>query len=162
MHRAVRTGEADVAVFTGGRSARRLVGAEFICETPCSIYGTVRFARLAVKNPAASASLPFILPLEGTGMERWMLATLKKAGVAPQNVIARSQFADVIGDMVMHGRGVSVLFDEHMAPHVRAGRVQQVGPNIEGGSRVLVIGPRARCRAAGTFMDFLRQVLKGE
>src|SRR5262249_17893145 len=44
MHRAVRTGEADVAVFTGGRATRRLVGAELICEIPCSIYGTARFA----------------------------------------------------------------------------------------------------------------------
>src|SRR6185503_17991474 len=71
MHLAVRTGEADLAVFTGARAARRLAGAELIGETPCSIYGISRFARLAARGSEAVASLPFILPLEGTGMERW-------------------------------------------------------------------------------------------
>jgi DNA-binding transcriptional LysR family regulator len=162
MHYAVRTGEADVAVFTGGRSARRLAGAEFLCETPCSIYGIARYARLVAKDATSLDSLPFILPPESSGMERWMLAALKKAGVIPRNVIARSQFADVIGDMLIRGKGVSVLFDEHMAPHARAGRVQRLGPAIESGSRVLVLGPKARGRAAADFMEFLRQALKDE
>src|SRR6185503_17089734 len=60
-----------LAVFTGARAARRLAGAELIGETPCSIYGIARFARLAARGSEAVASLPFILPLEGTGMERW-------------------------------------------------------------------------------------------
>ncbi|HVQ13186.1 MAG TPA: LysR family transcriptional regulator, partial [Vicinamibacterales bacterium] len=115
LHHAVRTDEADVAVFTGVRSARRVAGAELICETPCSIYGTARFIRLAVQDPAKIDSLPFVLPPEDTQMERWVLGALKNAGISPRNVIARSQFADVIADMVVHGRGISVLFDEHMA-----------------------------------------------
>jgi DNA-binding transcriptional LysR family regulator len=156
MRLAVRSGEADVAVFTAARSARRLAGAELVCETPCSLYGNVRFARLAAKAPQRIASLPFILPPEATEAERWMLATLKKAGIEPQSVIARSQFADVIADMVIDGRGIAILFDEHMAPHVRAGRVQRLGPTIDSASRVIVSGPKARGRAAAPFMDFLR------
>lgn len=159
MHVAVRNDDADVAIFTSTRAARRLAWAECLCETPCSIYGTARFARLAAKGPTAIASLPFILPPEDTYLERWMLAILKKAGVAPRNVIARSQFTDVTAGMVMNGKGVSVLFDEHMAPHVRAGRAQPLGVAVGSGSRVLVLGPKARSRAAAGFIDFLRRAL---
>jgi len=162
MGSVIRKGEADIAVFTGGRAVRRLVGAEFLCETPCSLYGSARFARLASKDSTRIGSFPFVLPLEGSGMEQWMLRSLKKVGISPRNVVARSQFADVIGDMVTSGTGVSVLFDEHMAEHVRAGRASRLGPAIESGSRVLLIGPRARSRAAAPFLEFLRQVLKRE
>jgi DNA-binding transcriptional LysR family regulator len=159
MRRAVRSGEADLAVFTGGRAVRRLAGAELICQVPCSLYGSARFARMAAKDPAAIGSLPFILPLEGSDMERWMLRALKRAGVSPQNVIARSQFADVTADMITRGKGVSLLFDEHMAPYVRAGRASRFGPAIESGTRVLVLGPRARSRTATPFLELLREVL---
>jgi DNA-binding transcriptional LysR family regulator len=162
MRRAVRNDEADVAAFTAGRDARRLAGAEFICETPCSLYGNARFARLAAKGPSALASLPFVLPLEDSDLERWMLRALKRAGISPGNIAARSQFADVIADMVTSGKGVSVLFDEQMAHHVRAGRAFRLGPALESASRVLVIGPRARGRATAAFLEFLRQVLKRE
>jgi DNA-binding transcriptional LysR family regulator len=162
MGNAVRRGEADIAVFTGGRTVRRLVGAEFLCETPCSLYGSDRLARLASKDSSRIGLLPFVLPLEGSGMEQWMLRSLKKVGISPENVAARSQFADVIGDMVTSGKGISVLFDEHMAEHVRAGRASRLGPAIESGSRVLLIGQRARSRAAAPFLEFLRQVLKRE
>jgi len=161
MGSAVRKGEADIAVFTGG-TVRRLVGAEFLCETPCSLYGSASFARRASKDSSRIGLLPFVLPPEGSGMEQWVLRSLKKVGISPQNVVARSQFADVIGDMVASGKGVSVLFDEHMAEYVRAGRASRLGPAIESGSRVILIGPRARSRAAAPFLEFLRQVLKSD
>jgi DNA-binding transcriptional LysR family regulator len=162
MRRAVRLGEADLAVFTVGRSSRQLAGAELICEVPCSLYGGRRFARAAAQSPSAIESLPFVLPLEGSDMERWMLRTLKKAGISPRKVVARSQFADVIGDMVMSNRGVSALFDEHMLTHVRAGRASRLGPPLDSGLRVLLLGPRARSRAAAPFVEFVRQMLKPE
>jgi DNA-binding transcriptional LysR family regulator len=162
MRRAVRSDEADIAVFTAGRAARRLSGAEFISEISCSLYGNARFARLAAKGRSAIASLPFVLPLEGSDLEHWMLRALKRAGISPENITARSQFADVIADMVTTGKGVSVLFDEQMTRYVRAGRASRLGPAIESASRVLVIGPRARGPAAAEFLEFLRQLLKGE
>jgi DNA-binding transcriptional LysR family regulator len=160
LRRAVRRSEADIAVYTVGRSARTLEGAELICEVPCSLYGSPRLARLAAKGRAAIESLPFVLPLEGSDMERWMLRALKKAGISPRNIVARCQFADVIADMVVSHQGVSALFDEHMFPHVQAGRASRLGPSLESGSRVLLLGPRARGRAAAPFVGFVRQVLK--
>lgn len=162
MRSAVRDGEADIAVFTTGRSVRRIGRAEFICDVPCSLYGSARFVRLAAKNPAAVEALPFILPPEGSDAERWVLQALKQAGLSPQNVIARSQFVEVIADMVLHGKGISLLFDEQMSSHVRAGRASRLGPTLESGSRVLIIGPRARSRAAASLVEFLRQVLNRE
>jgi DNA-binding transcriptional LysR family regulator len=160
MRDAVRGGEADIAVFTGSRATRRLVGAELLCETPCSIYGSARFARLAAADPARVESFPFVLPLEGSEAERWVLRSLRKARISPGNVVARSQFADVICDMVTSGKGVSLLLDEHMAAHLRTGRAARLGPAIESGSRVLLANHRARSRAAAPILEFLRQVLQ--
>jgi DNA-binding transcriptional LysR family regulator len=162
MRCAVRNDEADIAVFTAGRGTRGISGAELMCEIPCSLYGSPRLARLAAKHPSTIGSLPFVLPLEGTDLERWMLRALKQAGIAPENVIARSQFADVIGDRVTSGKGISILFDEQMIAEVRAGRACRLGPGIESVSRMLVIGPRARGRAAAPFVQFLREMLKRE
>ena len=158
----MRSGDADIAVFTGSRSVRHLVGAEFLGDIPCSLYGSARFARLAANAPSTIGALPFILPLEGSDLERWMLRSLKKVGISPLNVIARSQFADVIGGMIASGKGVSVLFDEHMSQHVRAGRAARLEPAFDVGSRVMLIGTRARSRAVAPLLDFLRSVLKCE
>lgn len=160
LRAAVRSGDADIAVFTGDHTVRRLSNAEILCETPCSLYGTPRLKRLAAKDPSRLATLPFVLPLEGSDMEGFMLRALSKAGVVPRNIVARSQFADVIADMVMSGKGISLLFDEHMAPYVRAGRAARMGPKIQSGSRVLLIGPRARGRVGAPFLEFLREVLR--
>jgi LysR family transcriptional regulator, low CO2-responsive transcriptional regulator len=160
LRSAVRRGEADIAVFTGDRSVRNLSGAEFIGEISSSLYGSSRFARLGAKDAAAIGSLPFVLPMEGSPVEGWVLRTLKNAGITPNHVVARSQFGDVIADMVVSGTGVAVLLDEHMARHVRAGRALRFGPPLESGSRVLLLGSRGRSRAAKPFLDFLRQLLK--
>ena len=161
MRRAVRIGDADVAIYTGSRSEKRVAGAELICETPCSIYGNAAYQQLSSAEPVALSKLPFIFPLEGSGYDQWMLRTLKKAGIAPAHVVARSQFADVMCGMVLAGKGVSVLFDEHMLEHVRNGKAFRLGRALESGSRVLLVGPQARSRAAAPFVSFLRRILKG-
>jgi len=162
MSGLARKGEADVVAFTGSRSARNLPGAELICEIPCSLYGGARFARMVDKDPSAIAALPFILPMEGSEVERWMLRVLKRAGIVPVNVIARSQFADVICGMITNGKGVSVLFDEQMTEPVRTGRAFRIGRVLENASRVLLTGPRARTKAAAPLLEFLRELLKRE
>ncbi len=159
MGRLVQRGEADVVTYTSGRSALAHPGAELICEIPCSVYGSARFARFAGSDPSAIASLPFVLPMEGSDAERYVLRVLRKAGISPARVIARSQFSDVIAGMVVNGKGVSVLFDEQMADAARAGRALRLGPVLESGSRVLLMGPRARTRAAAPFIEFLRRLL---
>jgi DNA-binding transcriptional LysR family regulator len=157
LRTAVRRGEADIAVFTADRSVRNLSGAEFIGEISSSLYGSSRFARLAAEN---ADSFPFVLPMESSPVELWILRTLKKAGITPANIVSRSQFGDVIADMVVSGTGVAALLDEHMTAHVRAGRAFRFGPPLESGSRVLLLGSRARGRAAKPFLEFLRQLLK--
>jgi DNA-binding transcriptional LysR family regulator len=160
MQRAVQSGAADIAVFNGRRSVRQFAGAQLIGETPCSLYVSTRLTTDATKDARAIALLPFVLPPEGSAMERWMLYLMKTAHVSPVNVVARSQFMDVLGGMVLSGRGVSVLFDEQMTHHVRAGRVLRLAPAIESCSLVLLAGQRARKRATAPFVKLLYQVLK--
>ena len=162
MRRAVRLGEADLAVFTVGKSARQRAGAEYICDVPCSLYAGPRLARQAARAPSAIASLPFLLPLESSETERWILRTLRKNGMSPNKVVARSQFADVIADMIVGDQGISVLFDEHMLPHVRAGRAARIGPSMESGMRVLLQGQRTRSDTAAPFVEFMRALLQAD
>lgn len=159
MRELIRTGEADIATYTGDWAAGSLRGAEVICDIPCAIYGSARFEGIAAESAHAIDRLPFVLPLAGTPAERWVLKVLRRRGIRPRNVVARSQFSDVICGMVGNGKGVSVLFDEQMAQLVEAGRVVRLGPQLECGSRVLLIGRRARSRAAAPVLVFLREIL---
>ncbi len=162
MSNLVRKGEADVVVYTGGQAAREAPGAELICDSPCSLYGSARFARMVRRDPSAIDRLPFILPMAGSEVERWILRTLARAGISPVNITARSQFSDVICGMIANGEGVSVLFDEQMSDAVKAGHAVRIGNVRENAARVLLIGPRARTAAAAPLLDFLRNLLKRE
>jgi hypothetical protein len=112
------------------------------------------------RDPESLSDLPFILPMEGTEIERWTMRTLAKAGIEPTNIIARSQFPEVIAGLIVTGRGISMLFDEQMSAPVSAGRAFRVGPALENCSRVLLTGRRARVEAAEPLLYFLRTVLK--
>ena len=160
MRVAVRSGHADIAVYTAGSQVTQSADTEVICEIPCSIYGSARFGRLAGARLKGVSALPFILPLEGSDAERWVLRSLKKHRITPRHISGRSQFADVIGGLVLSGKGVSMLFDEQMAEPLRANRVVRIGPTLPSGWRVLVTGQRARAPAVAPFLDFLREVLR--
>jgi DNA-binding transcriptional LysR family regulator len=87
---------------------------------------------------------------------RFMWRTLKEAGIEPQNIIARSQFPDVIANMCLEGHGIAVLFDHHAASGLADGRIVRTGPSLPSTSLILLIGARAQRLAAQPAVDLFR------
>jgi len=91
---------------------------------------------------------------------RFMWRMLKDEGIEPSNIIARSQFPDVIANMCLEGRGLAVLFDHFAASGLADGRIVKIGPPLPSTSRILLIGPRAQRPAAQPAVDLFRQATR--
>jgi DNA-binding transcriptional LysR family regulator len=150
-------GEVDLAVFTGDFVNDDRLQAEVINTVGCSIYASPALARRASRPGAKLGDLPWIMPPDEFRPTRFMWRILKDAGVEPSNIIARSQFPDVIANMTLEGRGVAVLFDHFAASGLASGRIVKIGPQLASTSRILLIGPRAQRPAAQPAVDLFRQ-----
>lgn len=151
------SGEVDLAVFTGDFVVDQRLVSEIINTVGCSIYASPALARRAARPGMKLSDMPFLMPPAEYRPTRWMHRALKDSGVEPRNVIARSQFPDVICNMAIDGRGVAVLFDHYAARGIAAGKLVKIGPPMPSTSRVLLIGPRARRPAAQPAVDLFRQ-----
>jgi len=156
----VLNAEVDLAVFTGDFVNDERLQAEVINTVGCSIYASPALARRASRPGTKLSDLPWIMPPEEFRPTRFMLRTLREAGIEPSNIIARSQFPDVIANMALEGRGVAVLFDHFAASGLADGRIVKIGPQLPSTSRILLIGPRAQRPAAQPAVDLFRQATR--
>lgn len=156
----VLSGEVDLAVFTGDFVNDERLQAEVINTVGCSIYASPALAKRAGRPGTRLSELPWIMPPDEFRPTRFMWRTLKEAGIEPSNIIARSQFPDVIAAMTLEGRGVAVLFDHFAARGLADGRIVKIGPALPSTSRILLIGPRAQRPAAQPAVDLFRQATR--
>jgi DNA-binding transcriptional LysR family regulator len=153
----VLSGEVDLAVFTGDFVTDDRLQAEVIRTVGVSLYASPALARRASKPGVKIGDLPFIMPPDDYRPTRFMMRSLKEAGIVPTNIIARSQFPDVTANMVLEGRGISLLFDHFAASGLADGRIVKFGPNLPSTSLVLLIGSRAQRPSAIPAVDLFRQ-----
>jgi len=156
----VLSGEVDLAVFTGDFVIDDRLQAEVITTVGVSIYASPVLAKRAGRPGTKLGELPFIMPPDEFRPTRFMMRSLREAGIEPTNIIARSQFPDVIANMALEGRGVAVLFDHFAASGLADGRIVKIGPNLPSTSLVLLIGPRAQRPAAAPAVDLFRQATR--
>jgi DNA-binding transcriptional LysR family regulator len=156
----VLSGEVDLAVFTGDFVTDERLEAEVIRTVGCSIYASPALARRASKPGAKIADLPFIMPPDEYRPTRWMWRGLKDVGIEPRNIIARSQFPDVIANMTIEGRGIAVLFDHYAAKGLASGALQRIGPPLASTSLVLLVGQRARYAGARPAVELFRHATR--
>lgn len=153
----VLSGEVDLPVFTGDFVTDERLQSEVIHTVGVSIYASPELARRAAEPGTHLADLPFIMPPDEFKPTRFMWRELRNAGIDPRNIIARSQFPDVIANMCLEGRGVAVLFDHFAEGGLADGRIQRIGPPLPSTSLVLLIGARAQRPAAAPAVELFRQ-----
>jgi DNA-binding transcriptional LysR family regulator len=156
----VLSGEVDLAVFTGDFVVDDRLQAEVVRTVGVSIFASPALARRASKPGTNLGELPFIMPPDDFKPTRFMWRTLKEAGIEPSNIIARSQFPDVIANMCLEGHGIAVLFDHFAASGLADGRIVKLGPQLPSTSLILLIGPRAQRPAAAPAVDLFRQATR--
>lgn len=156
----ISSGDIDVAVFTGEPTSDGYPRPETIESVGCSIYAAPALARRASHPGARLDELPWVMPPQEFAPTRFMWRYLNDAGVRPRNIVARSQFPDVVAHMALEGRGITVLFDDFAATMLAAGRIVRIGPDLPTTSRLLLVGRRATHAACRPVVNLLRQALR--
>jgi DNA-binding transcriptional LysR family regulator len=150
----IGSGKADICLYTGDAPEDPSFDIELIATTGCSIFGAPELLDRVGTTLDAISAAPFILPPEHHPPGGWVRARLAAVGICPGNIVARSQFPDLVVQMMVEGRGLSVFYDEFMADR----RLRKTGPPLTPASRVMLVGARARRPAAAPVLDFLRRV----
>ncbi len=159
MPQLVKDGRLDLAVFsTATPAALPARHTQILHRVPCSIVGSPLFAAAALDAEAISR-LPFVLSLESSTEGEMVMKMLRAVGISPRRVAARSQYLDVVKKMVEAGKGLAVLFDEHIADSLAAGRLVRLGPELQSMTRVILRRPRAKDHALTAVDKFLRSIL---
>ena len=156
----VLSGEIDLAVFTGDFAVDDRLQSEVINTVGVTIYCSPLLAKRAARPGTRLSELPWIMPPDDFKPTRFMWRILKEAGIEPKNIIARSQFPDVIANMCLEGHGIAVLFDHHAASGLADGRIVKIGPPLPSTSLILLVGPRAQRLAAQPAVDLFRQATR--
>ena len=85
------------------------------------IYGHRKFAagRQLPLDPDTINTLPFIMPLAESALERDILAVFERHGIHPRRIIGHTQYYDVMAAMLERGVGVSSFADAILPPDMR-------------------------------------------
>jgi DNA-binding transcriptional LysR family regulator len=156
MFETIRTRQADLAIYTGARPSPDVVDSEILSIIPCSLYAAPNVARHIGNDIEIIAKTPFILPATpSTGS--WVLGALGRVGIIPKVIVARTQFGDVLAEMVRDGLGIGLLFDDHACARF-GDQIRRIPIEIEPAYRVMIIGERAKAPKAQPCLNFLRQL----
>lgn len=156
----INSGDIDVAIYTGEPTPDADLQPESVEPVGCSIYGTPVLAMRARQSGPGLDALPWVMPPDNFAPAQFVRRYLGDAGVRPGNIVARSQFPDVVARMTLEGRGLSVLFDDFAAPLQAEGRIVRIGPRLHNASRLLLVGRRAQHAAFKPVVNLLRQALR--
>lgn len=157
---AVRRGEADVLLFTGGLpDSTESIDVEVISRISCSLYGVPTLIRPVLQGTRALNDLPFLLLPDHFRITQWTLEQFARKGVHPTHIVGRPPFMDVLLQMILAGRGVGLFFDIEIAQYMRTGRVLPCGPAFDPVARVMMVGPRAKASEAAPLLSFLREAV---
>jgi DNA-binding transcriptional LysR family regulator len=160
---AVRNGECDVLLYTGGLPDYASRGdAEVISRISCSLYGAPPLVRPVLQGTRKLNDLPFLLLPDHFRFTQWTLEQFARKGVSPGQIAGRPPFMDVLLQMILAGKGIGLFFDIEIASQLRAGRVLACGPAFDPVARVMVVGSRAKALEAAPLLNFLRESVRRE
>ncbi|HWJ69617.1 MAG TPA: LysR family transcriptional regulator [Sphingobium sp.] len=153
----VRTGKADLALYTGSRPDPDIRNSEIVSTVPCSLYAAPEIARRVGGDIALIAQTPFVLPSTPRARS-WVLGALERVGLQPNIIAARTQFGDVLAEMVRDGFGIGLLFDDHAGARF-SGQIHRLPVDLEPAYRVMVLGEGALDARARPCLQFMRRLL---
>ncbi len=148
-------GSADLAIYTGNPAPLDF-NSEIISVISCSLYATPAIAKSLGDDLEAIAKAPFVLPAN-LGSGSWVLSALSERGISPQNIVARTQFGDVVGDMIGRGIGIGILFDDHVRERF-GDKLERLNVAVAPAYRVMIFSKKSMTKQAAPCVAFLRQI----
>jgi DNA-binding transcriptional LysR family regulator len=156
---AVQQGEADVALCSGAEPESGDESAEVLTRVTCSLYGAPLLVRPVLQGQRELTKLPFLLFPEHYYFSQWAMEQFARKGINPIHFAARPPFVEMLMEMVLSGKGVGLIFDNEIAPQMRAGRVLPCGPVFDPVARIMITSELARTPDAAPFLTYLRSAI---
>jgi DNA-binding transcriptional LysR family regulator len=155
----VRNGNADLGVFRGDPPFDAGLKIEVQHETSCRMFAAPTIAAQIGESLAEINRAPFLGLPQSTG--NWIFDRLSEVGIEPTNVVARSQFPNVLAQWAIEGRGVAVLFEQHISQATAEGLLVPLGPRLRSAYSLVV--SHSSTPGLSPVVNFLRQaVCSGE
>jgi DNA-binding transcriptional LysR family regulator len=130
-----------------------------VTRVSCSVYGAPESDPKLARRAVDLAQMPFIMPPKHYPLSRWLEAQLASIGVKSRNIVARPPYMEVVLQMVIAGRGVAILFDEHSSEYVERGELRVLRTMPVPAFRVMLLGRRALRPEMAPALRFLRRVV---
>jgi DNA-binding transcriptional LysR family regulator len=158
--RMVERRQADVCLFSVGRTIETPLVAEVVRPIRFGLYASPAFAAHRSAGPAEISALPFVLPQEGGEPARAVETALAEVGVVCAKVARRAQFSDVILDLAAAGVGVASAFETMAEDRVRRGELIRFDLELPPRRRILFRRDEPPSPALEAVAAFLRRILR--
>lgn len=151
---------ADFGFYTGDLVNDRELTTKPLCEVRIGLYAAPELAETIDGAEAASAA-PMIMAADDTPTDFWFQQILARNGIHPHNVVARSQYPDLILNLALSGTGLALLFEDQAERHWRKGRLAKLPFAFDASSRNLILSTRPTDGPAQKALNFLCEVVSG-
>lgn len=111
----VRRGQADLLLYATQDPEALNLHTEIIVEDKFRLYASQDFSAARDASPEDISALPFIGYIIGSPADEMMHTLLSGAGITPENIVARTQYYDVVLRMALNGSGLALLFESTVA-----------------------------------------------
>lgn len=156
----ITSGKSQIGLFRGNlQDIKAPLRAQSLGQSRSFLFASPALSERAKAENIAVSDLPFVLPQEGTQLCAAVERVLVRHRIIPTNIVARSQFPEVLSSWVVEGRGVSLLFMAQMQAQLAAGGVVTIGPPIGEWDAVMVTAPDQRDHRLGIVTEFFREIL---
>jgi len=156
----VRKGLADLFVFSANQPDVSDLHSEVIRRVRFGLYASPAFAEHRHASPAEIGLLPFVLPAEGTAVDKMVQDALARAGVVCRDVAIRAPYSDVIVELVKNGFGLGALFETMVAEQIESGDLIQFDVELPPRFRTIYRLNRPQSPAVLRVENFLRRILQ--
>lgn len=126
----LRKGQVDLALYTGMPLEEPGFVTEIARRVTVGLYGAPELVR-QFGSMTNLSDAPIIMAPAQSPVDSWLRAMLKSAGVAPTNIVARSQFPDVVRNLVLKGKGLALLFDDEASNLADEGKLVRLPQSFE-------------------------------
>jgi len=151
----IRRGLVDFALVTSPRG-EATPATHVLGTVPAGVY--CRADRFRTRTRADIAALPLILPPDDAPETRMIAAILRERGVSPLNVIATTQYHDVMVRLACEGRGAIFTIQSIVQSHDPDGLLRLVLA-CDSWERRIYVDTQVEPHSARAVVDFLTQAL---
>lgn len=152
-------GAADIGFYTGQLPHEPGLRVERLCAVSVGLYASPLLTA-EMKRSECLDDCPVIMAAQNSPTDTWFVKVMGDLGIQPRNVVARSQYPDVILELACQGKGMALLFDDMAGPRVRNGELVRLPKALPSSHRYMVSSRRFTDPGVLRSIAFLRKTVR--